>query len=660
MLNLAGFAESRMDMPATILSVNNLGKSYATNVVFSGVTFQVMERERVGLVGVNGAGKSTILRILAGIEAPDTGSVVPQTGLRIAYQAQEARFERRHTLREAALDAFRDVRRLSDTMASLEQEMSRASGAQLDALLERYADVSARFDASGGYDIEHRTDQVLAGLGFTERDQEVSVDQLSGGQRTRLSLARALLAGPDLLLLDEPTNHLDLTALAWLEGFLRSWNRAVVVVSHDRFFLDRVTERTLDLSFGRLEDYRAGYSRYLELRKERVATRKAQYEAQREFIARTEEFIRKYKAGQRSREARGRQTRLSRLERLEKPREHVGLRLGLDGGPRSGRSVLTTSELTVGYPPRAGEPESQMLVRTPELVIERGDRVALIGPNGEGKTTLLRTIIGEIQPLAGWLQFGTNVKPAYYAQGHEGLDLSQTPLSAILSTHPMSEEDARSLLGSFLFSGDHVFKPISALSGGERSRLALARLTLERANLLVLDEPTNHLDIASREALEEVLAGFEGTILFVSHDRYFIDRLATRLWVIENGYLRTYLGNYSDYLHQLEREQARSSWPAEAASERRPDQSSRPGGSNRDLRRLKQEVAAVERQISCLEQRLNELSDHLSRATAAQDVEAITRLGREYEESQAELEGAYAACEELSARLEAETVAVEL
>lgn len=665
MVHSAGLCESSMHMPATILSVNDLGKSYATNLIFNAVTFQVMEREHLALVGVNGTGKSTLLRILAGMEQPDTGSVIPRSGLRISYQAQEARFTSHHTLREAALDAFAHTRQLGATLATLEQEMGQASGPTLDTLLERYADLSAQFEAAGGYDIEHRTDQVLAGLGFTDRDHQIPVDQLSGGQRTRLALARALLGEPDLLLLDEPTNHLDLNALTWLETFLRSWNHAVIIVSHDRFFLDRVTDRTLDLSFGQIEDYPASYTRYLTLRQERLASRLAQYEAQQAYIARTEEFIRKYKAGQRSKEARGRQTRLERLERLEKPQEQTALRLNLASGLRSGRAVISATELTVGYPPRRGEPEPTILIRTPEFAIERGDRVALIGPNGGGKTTLLRTMIGEIPPLAGRVQFGTNVKPAYYAQGHEGLDPEQTLLSTILGTRPMSEEGARGVLGRFLFSGDDVFKPISALSGGERSRLALAKLTLEEANLLILDEPTNHLDIASREALEAVLDGFEGTILMVSHDRYFIDRLATKLWVLENGRLRTYLGNFSDYLRQTAREQAPAGNGDGNGNDRQPGtlskggKAAKGGSTDRGARQLEKEITAAERVISRLEQRLNELGDDLAVATAGQDLESITRLGHEYEACQTELETAYAAWEELCTQLEAENLAVE-
>ncbi|HET9016066.1 MAG TPA: ATP-binding cassette domain-containing protein, partial [Thermomicrobiaceae bacterium] len=420
------------------------------------------------------------------------------------------------------------------------------------------------------------------------------------------------------------------------------------------YFLDRVTERTLDLSFGRLEEYPAPYTRFLELREERLARLRAEYEAQQEFIARTEEFIRRYKAGQRSREARGRETRLARLERIEKPREHEALNVRLAGGVRSGRSVLSTGELTVGYPPRPGDDGPTVLLRTPELEIERGDRVALIGPNGIGKTTFLRTIVGEIKPLKGRVNFGVNVKPAYYAQGHEGLDPAKTAITTLLEAHPMSEEGARTLLGRFLFSGDDVFKPVAALSGGERSRLALAKLTLERANFLVLDEPTNHLDISSREALEEVLDAYDGTILFVSHDRYLIDRIATRLWVVADGRLETHLGNYSDYLRQRDRAAARAAEPAKPREEPRPAATRVDRMPDRERRQLQQELNAAERRIGKLEQRLNELNDDLALSSIDQDTAAIARLGREYEAVQAELEAAYARWEELGARLSAE------
>ncbi len=640
-------------MAATILTVQDLEKSFGTELVFSGVTFQIIEKEHLALVGANGAGKSTLLKIIAGMDHPDSGSIALQNGLRTAYQAQEARFEQSDTVWEAALRAFEETRRAEAELKTLEHRMGEADGDELDELFERYSELSAHFETSGGYDMEHRTEQVLAGLGFEESDYEIPVRRLSGGQKTRLALAHALLEDPDLMMLDEPTNHLDLAALEWLENFLRSWNRTFIVISHDRFFLDRVTDRTLDMSFGTLEDYPAGYSRYLILKEERMSRRQAEYEAQQEFIQRTEEFIRRYKAGQRSREARGRATRLARLERLERPQEQEALRLKLGSTVRSGRTVVRSTPLHVGYPPSNGADDTTHLFSTSELLIERGDRVALMGPNGTGKTSLLRTLTGEIKPLKGRIEFGVNVKPAYYAQGHEGLDMNETAVSTILKAQAMSEEGARSLLGRFLFSGDDAFKPVSALSGGERSRLALAKLTLEQANLLILDEPTNHLDISSREALEEVLDDYEGTILFVSHDRYLVDHIANRVWFVEEQTLTQYLGNYSDYLRT--RERAKAGTPAPEQTKAAVEKTEKPAGggrpSDQERRQLQQELNSAERQISRLEAKMNELSDDLARATIEQDVDQIASLGKQYDATQNELESAYARWEDLGNRL---------
>uniref|UniRef100_A0A831T917 ABC transporter ATP-binding protein n=1 Tax=Thermorudis peleae TaxID=1382356 RepID=A0A831T917_9BACT len=648
-------------MPTTILSVENLSKRFGAEKIFSGVTFQIRERDRIGLVGVNGAGKSTLLRILAGLEQPDSGTLIAQHGLRLGYLAQEAAIDPGRTVLDAALEAMEDLRQLGQELERLAAAIADASGETLERLLAEYEQKSLRFEAAGGYDLEHRATQVLAGLGFEEVEFSRPAGQLSGGQRTRLALARALLADPDLLLLDEPTNHLDLRALTWLETFLRTWRGSFVVVSHDRYFLDQVTERTLELSFGHLEDYPGNYSRYLELRHERLARRLAEYEAQQEFIRKEEEFIRRYKAGQRAREARGRATRLARLERIERPREHETLRLQLTTGLRSGRIVLTTSELVIGYPASDGS-EPVVLCRTPELIVERGERVAIIGPNGAGKTTLIRTLLGEHPPLSGQMRYGTSVRPAYYAQGHEQLDPKLTVLGTILRQQPMSEEAARNLAGRFLFSGDDVTKPVSALSGGERSRLALALLTLERGNLLILDEPTNHLDIASREALETVLASFDGTIIFVSHDRYLIDRLATRVWSVEDGVLRTWLGNYTDY----QRQRTATSGAGSAASPASGTLDSQPrplamvpGTARRSPRQVERELRATEERIGELEERLNALADDLAEATARQDIEAIAELGADYEATQQELDAAYRRWEALQEELDAVTGGVE-
>ena len=644
---------------STILNVNNLSRRFITDVIFSGVTFQVNEREHIGLVGTNGAGKSTLLKIIAGMDEPTAGEVISQTGLRLAYQAQEADFTDARTLYEEGLDAFRAVRAIGERMGVLEQQMAAADGDALDALFEEYARLSTEFETHGGYQMEHRAKQVLHGLGFSDEMLDQPARQLSGGQKTRLALAKALLSEPDLLLLDEPTNHLDLEAIEWLEGFLRGWNRAFIVVSHDRYFLDRVTDRTLDLAFGKLEDYPAGYGTYLKLKEERLARRWKEYEEQQEFIARTEEFIRKYKAGQRTREAQGRETRLARLERLERPREHAKLNLRMRADLRSGRVVLHVKPLTIGFPARDGDGQD-VLARTGELTIERGDRVALLGPNGSGKTTTLRTLVGELPALTGRVEFGTNVKVAYYAQGHEGLDPARSVLDTLLYDQAMGEEAARTLLGRFLFSNDDVFKPVSALSGGERSRLALARLTLERANFLILDEPTNHLDIGAREALEEVLDGYDGTMLFVSHDRYFVDRIATSVWEVADGGIQTYLGNYTEMQRFKARRAQQATASAAAPQLARPEPEAKPAQAARDgaraderaLREAQKRLNAAERQVSRLEGCLNTLSDELTRAGIDRQVDKVAELGQEYERVQEELERAYAEWGEANAALE--------
>jgi ATP-binding cassette subfamily F protein 3 len=634
-----------------ILTVSDLAKSYGAEEIFTGVSFQVVEREHVALVGVNGAGKSTVLRIIAGIEHASGGTVAPLRGLRITYLPQEASFESTKTVREEARLAFAPVLQMAARMREIEHRMS-DEGGDLDALFEEYARLQTRFETGGGYDVEHRTDEVLMGLGFTESQFDEPVEQLSGGQKTRVALAKALLSDPDLLLLDEPTNHLDLSMLEWLETFLAGWPGACLIVSHDRYFLDRVTSRTMELSFGRLEDYPAPYGRYLDLREERRERWRKEYEEQQEYIARQEEFIRKYGAGQRYREARGRQKKLDRLERIPRPQEHDRLAIRMGTAVRSGRMVLSTTEMGIGYRDAdTGEPTK--LLTTPELEIERGDRIGLLGPNGSGKTTLLKTLMGQLPALRGDYYLGTNVHPGYYAQSHEQLRGrgEGTPLSVILDVQPMSEEAARTYLGRSLFTGDDVYKLVASLSGGERSRLALAVLLLERANFLVLDEPTNHLDINARESLEGMLTGFDGTILFVSHDRFFMDKVATKLWVVDEGGIHVELGNYTDYHRRVE--------AVAAVSEPEPEPEPQPvpvvpepNGAGVVLtakgkpRRtstsdVEKRLAKIEREIAQLEGRVNDVSDALAIASADHDVDAVARLGEEYERMQSELDDVY-------------------
>jgi ATP-binding cassette, subfamily F, member 3 len=642
--------------PSTVLTVNDLAKFFGPDEIFRDVSFQVADREHVALVGVNGAGKSTLLRIIAGVDAASEGEIAVARGARVAVLAQEPRFESQRTVRQEAQLAFDEALTALERMRELEHAMQSASGDALDQLFAEYERLSLHFEVAGGFDVEHRTDEVLMGLGFSSEQMDEPVRTLSGGQKTRIALAKALLADPDLLLLDEPTNHLDLGMLDWLEGFLGSWRGAFLVVSHDRYFLDRVTSRTLDLSFGRLEDYPAPYGRYLLLRAERRARQLQEYEEQRELIERTEEFIRRYKAGQRSREAKGRQTRLDRLERLDRPQEHAALTLRVQPTVRSGRDVLTSSPLRVGYSDSHGE---RSLVSTPELRVERGDRVAIIGQNGSGKSTLLRTIVGALRPLSGRVGFGTNAKVGYYAQGHEGLPEEGSPLSILVGSQPMSEEAARTYLARFLFQGDEVHRPVSALSGGERSRLALACLLVEGANLLILDEPTNHLDIQSRETLEEMLTAYDGTVVFVSHDRFFIDRVATGVWDIAEGKLVPYLGNYSDVVRQKSKLSAPAPAPPRAVPtpaakpEARTVQAPMRRSGQASESRLQKQLASAERDISRLEARLNDLSDAIAIAGIDGDRERLERLGTDYADAEGQLDGAYQLWEDLNGELEA-------
>ncbi|CAN5332250.1 ABC-F family ATP-binding cassette domain-containing protein [soil metagenome] len=649
--------------PVPILTVADLGKTFISEQIFSHVSFQVVEREHVALVGVNGAGKSTVLRIIAGIEHANNGTVAPLKGLRITYLPQEASFTSDKSLREEARHAFQEVLDMADQMREIEAEMA-SDSADLNNLMSEYDRLQTHFETSRGYDIEHRIEEVLTGLGFTEDQFDQPVNQLSGGQKTRVALAKALLADPDLLLLDEPTNHLDLGMLEWLESFLKSWNGACLIVSHDRYFLDRVTTRTMDLSFGRLEDYPAPYARYLHLREERMERRRKEFEEQQEFIARQEEFIRKYGAGQRYREARGRQKKLDRLERVPRPMQHDRLTMRIGGAVRSGRMVLSTTEMEIGYQD-SDTGDNTRLLTTPELEIERGDRIGLLGPNGAGKTTLLKTLVGTIPALRGDYSYGTNVHPGYYAQSHEqlrGRD-NGTPLSVILDTKAMSEEYARTWLGRFLFSGDDVHKLVSSLSGGERSRLALAVLLLEQGNLLILDEPTNHLDINARESLEGMLTGFDGTILFVSHDRYFMDKVANKLWVADDGQLHQRLGNYSDYMRSLDNQGSATIQPEREAE---PIRSHEPNGTEdpamvitakgkprrKSTADVEKRMAKVEREIGQLEGKVNEVGDALAIASADHDVDAVARFGAEYERLQELLDDVYKQWESVSAENE--------
>ncbi len=527
-----------------VLTLTGVTKNYAGHEVLRGIDLQIDPRERIAVVGANGAGKSTLLRIIAGKEAPDDGAMQRERRARIGYLAQEATFHSRSTLREGLLEAFHGLRQQQERLRQLEAELAAAGtnpAAWNPDTLEQYTSVLERFEHQGGYGYEQRVEQVLSGLGFERERWDRPARELSSGQRTRAHLGRLLLEEPDVLLLDEPTNHLDLATTEWLEKFLGSWPEVLVVVSHDRYFLDRVTRRTVDLVDGKAETYPAPYTRYLALRAERYERRHKEFVAQQEEIAKTEEFIRRFRAGQRAREARGRQTRLNRVERLADAPRGEQLRPQLTAASASGQIVLATTRLRIGF-------KDNQLLRLPNTQLRRGSRVAMIGPNGSGKSTLLRTLTGAIPPLGGAFEWGHKVQLGYYAQAHEGLNLRHTVLEEILDARPMEEEEARNMLARYLFTAEDVFKRVGDLSGGERSRVALAKLTLQPANVLLLDEPTNHLDINARQVLETVLHDYPGTLIMVSHDRYFITAVADTIWAVEDGVVRVYTGGYADYL----------------------------------------------------------------------------------------------------------------
>jgi ATP-binding cassette subfamily F protein 3 len=646
----------------SVAVISDLTMSFGAELIFSGVSFRVDARDCIGLVGPNGAGKSTLLNLLAGRLEPEGGAIALAQGISIGYLPQVADFHPERSLADEMRAVFSHVRawerELADLAAQMGDPATLADAEGYHALLERYADTQARFEHAGGYTIEPRVRQVLDGLGFTREQQEAPARQLSGGQQTRAALGRLLLLEPDLLLLDEPTNHLDLAALEWLETYLSGWRGAVIVVSHDRYFLDRVTTRTIEIAHQRAELYPGAYSKYVQLRAERLERWRKDYEAQQEHIAHTEEFIRRYKAGQRAKEARGRQKQLDRLERVERPPTEGTIKFHLGAAIEPGQIALTTEKLVVGF--EGGRAGAALRVRVADTLVERGARIGLIGPNGSGKTTLLRTLVGQIQPLEGRLTLGRNVQIGYYAQTHENLNLNATLLDEIRQVSHLSEEGARGYLGRFLFTGDDVFKPISALSGGERSRVALAKLTLQGANTLVLDEPTNHLDLPAREALEGILREYDGTLLFVSHDRYFVDALAETIWSLEDGEVIVYEGNYSRYharraqieaaaQQALAREAAQSTEAAQAergASRGAPARTGKRG--KRGAEPAERSVEQVEREITEREARLAALEAELSSASAATDVQRVTELGDEYEREQALVASLYLEWQQLA------------
>ena len=540
------------------LVVDRVAKAFGIHEIFKDVSFMVEQGEHVGLVGVNGSGKTTLLRCLLQPDYVDSGAIKFEPGISVGY-VQQGFTDIHGTIWEFMYNSCEEVLQLRDKLQHLEQESAGLDGAALEAVLDEYARVTKRYENLDGYNYEMRIKRVLIGLGYTEEWWQQDAATLSGGQKTRLMLAAALVRNPDFLILDEPTNHLDIVMTEWLEKYLQEFRGGLLVVSHDRAFLDNVAVRILEMEGGKLQSFKGNYTRYLEQKAIQTATLEAAYNAQQDYIARTEAYIRRFKAGIKSKMARGRQSQLDRLERIDAPVQNEEFELRLPPAAECADRVLIMEDLTIGY----GE---KVLAKGINLTLRRGEKAALLGANGTGKTTLLKTILGETHPLKGRAKIGNRVQIGYFSQSYERLNPKQTLLDNFVIEYGFTEEHTRSMLGGMLFHGDDVFKEIGTLSGGQKARLVLLKLVLDGANCLVLDEPTNHLDIMARETVEAALTAFDGTVLVVSHDRYFVNEVATRIWEIEDQTVKDYKGNYDFYLEEKQK-LAEAEAQAKAAAE---------------------------------------------------------------------------------------------
>lgn len=590
----------------SILTANRVGKAFGADDIFENVSVEIPHAARIALVGPNGAGKTTLLKLLTKADEPSSGTVNYAKGLTIGFLPQRPELFGERTVWNEMLTAFTELQRREAELAELAVQMSDPARPDSDSVIERYGKLQEEFERVGGYTYETRIKQVLTGLGFEAGDYNRPISILSGGQKTRAFLARLLLENPDLLVLDEPTNHLDIQAVEWLEGFLNAFKGAVLVVSHDRYFMDHVATVIWELDWGQLETYNGNYTAYVRQREERHANHWTEYETQQERIAKEEEYIRRNMAGQNTRQAKGRLKRLDRLKRDElitRPREARALHLKLTTSLRSGDKVLMTHRLVVGY-----HDDKKPLFQVPDLTLYRGEVAAVIGPNGVGKTTFLKTLLNMLEPLAGESKIGASVKVGYFAQAHELLNPANTLLDEIFTVKQMPISEARSYLATFLFTGEDVYRPIGTLSGGERGRVALAKLALDGANFLLLDEPTNHLDIPAQEVLQAVLSEFAGTILLVSHDRYLIDALATQIWAVEPGTMTVFKGTYQEYVTARDaarqaRAAERTPKPAPPVAKPAPAKLAN-GGRPLSKREIEKRTATIEQEIHALEVRL--------------------------------------------------------
>ena len=626
-----------------------LGKSFGVRQVFSNVSFEIKEGDRIALVGPNGAGKSTLLKCILGIEELDEGQVVMSPVASIGYLQQDVNLGDA-SLAEEIETAWEDVHALENKLQELTTYLETHEASESD--LQRLDYLQNRLEWLGGYDYEQKTKRIVYGLGFTDEDLYKPANAFSGGQKTRINLAKALVRSPDFLFLDEPTNHLDMEMLEWLEGYLSSYRGGILIVSHDRYFMDRIVTGVVELDHHKATTYRGNYSRYVAQREERLKADTIAYEKQQEYIKKTEEYIDKYRAGIKSKMARGRQSQLNRLERLEAPETSHSLDFKFPPAAMSADKVLVLDHVSIGY--KTDDP----IIDDVSVVVRRGESVALIGPNGAGKSTMVKAIVGELFPTEGHIDIGNRVQVGYFSQEHEELHDRWQVVDEIINHYNFTEEKARNVLGSFLFKGDDVFKLVGDLSGGERARLALLKLFLQGDNFLILDEPTNHLDVPTREIVERALQQFGGTCFIISHDRYFLDQVSTRTLVLENKGLTEYLGNYSYYKEKLKEQQdiaALTEVVEEVAKEDAKSEAKTISPSPFDEPKKKtntymveKQLAEVEEEIARLEATMKMYEVQLANPVVQQDLAEMENISKQLSDTESNLQKLYEKWEHFS------------
>lgn len=636
-----------------ILQGNKIERSFSGDVLFDNINIQVDEKDRIALVGRNGAGKSTLLKILVGEEAPTSGEINTKRDLSLSYLAQDSRFESENTIFDEMLHVFDDVRSMESRLRKMEMQMAELTGDAFDKLMSDYDRLSEEFRVKGGFTYEAEIKAILNGFKFDESMWQMKISELSGGQNTRLALAKMLLEKPELLVLDEPTNHLDIETIAWLENYLVNYQGALIIVSHDRYFLDKVATVTLDLTKHSLDRYVGNYSKFMDLKAEKLALEAKNYEKQAKEIAKLEDFVqRNLVRASTTKRAQARRKQLEKMERLDKPSAgQKSANMTFHADKVSGNVVLTVTDAAIGY-------DDQILSEPINIDVKKFDAIAIVGPNGIGKSTLIKSIVGQIPFIKGTSTYGANVEVGYYDQTQSNLTRTNSVLDELwndFSTTP--EVEIRNRLGAFLFSGDDVKKSVSMLSGGERARLLLAKLSMQNNNFLILDEPTNHLDIDSKEVLEDALIDFDGTLLFVSHDRYFINRVATKVLEISEEGSTLYLGDYDYYLEKKAELEELARMKEEEAQEKTtvvvekaPANDYQAQKANqKELRKLTRRITEIENQLEEIEAREEEINQAM---LATNEASELIDLQKELDELTEQQETLMLEWEELSEKVE--------